>query len=122
MLTGSTDVEAWLAHASANAGLPEPSARHFREDWLGGEALRGIGPDVMLTTFRDGLVKALTEARDAGLPMSFVWVSPSRKRKTKPSAGDDETPYLDIGHVKGANGVTVVITTSSRQMQRDAPA
>jgi hypothetical protein len=104
-----SDVAGWMDLAR-NAGLGDEAIARFYDHWMPGNALPGVGTDAMVERVQEGFLAAMRDARDRALPYSIVWVTP-------PRADDD---FFDIGHVVGANAVTVVIASNAPQAVLDA--
>jgi hypothetical protein len=101
----------WLSVAQ-QAGLDDETEAHFRAHWLG----EGKHPywtsmvrEDTVTKIRSGFKDAMTTARDLGLPMSYVWVTP-------PGLPHD---YFEVSHVAGPHTVVAVIVTTAPNLRGD---
>jgi hypothetical protein len=99
----SPNPEHWIALAG-KAGMQERTAAHFREHWLGdtdSAYWSSITGDAAAEKVRNGFADAMRTAREQGLPLSYVWVTPKGLSKD----------YFEISHVAGVHAVTAVIVT-----------
>jgi len=94
----SEDVETWLADA-ARAGVEDPSAQHFKADWLDGNTIPGVERGAMETALREGFTAGLTAAREKGLKTSILCVMLGSGSET-----------FGVDHLAGENAVTIVIS------------
>ena len=88
--------------AAVDDSAKADSALHFGADWLSGDWWPNVAGEVVQEKIRVGLIGAMTTARDAGLPMSLVWVT---------GDPDYESRFFEVDHVAGPRAVTVVIAT-----------
>lgn len=103
------DPGAWHEEC-AKWGITEGSWAHFSDDWLTGEQFEWVDADRVMARVRDGFKGALAEARERQLPLSVAWVS----------FASTDAGFFDVGHVCGANAVTVMIATPSAQRSESA--
>lgn len=80
----------------------DDSVGHFLSDWLGGEWWPNVSRDDVHEKLRAGIAAAITTARDAGVPLSLMWVT---------ADPDYESGFFEVDHVAGPRVVSVVIAT-----------
>jgi hypothetical protein len=98
-LTGPT--VAGVERSDDVKGATDPMA-HLEEHWLGADYWPSISSDTVKATLRDGYIDAITEAREAELPLYSIWVC---------ATDDAKADTFRVDHVAGPHSVTVAIIT-----------
>jgi hypothetical protein len=104
----SPDPADWLAVA-AKAGLDDDDVAHFREHWLGEadeQFWSSVPQDVTMERIRLGFSAAMRTARDAAVPINYVWAPLDGLSKD----------FFEVPHVAGRNGVVVTIITATPEL------
>jgi hypothetical protein len=99
----SLDHHDWMEPA-AGTGVDAEDVTHFENHWLGyGNGFwSGVDANEVVEKFRTGFKAAMSAAREADLPLNYVWVAPD-------ALPDD---YFEVSHVVGPTSVTAAIVTA----------